>query len=192
MKGIPVQAYLDIWFAMFALVAFFGVRRLTLSIEETRLSYFNSKCNLGLVEKTNADLEHSSLRAGAGFIMALSWILAVPLAFSTIEAANAHVLLWSHVVGTAILIAGMAIDNVFMFPDEIVQADSRSRLCLCYSNREGCGGGFVFNSHALWHVVSVFATLATTVLIVRVCIDRAPEEYSMDVDKNNAHINNRL
>lgn len=161
MKDIPPQAYLDIWFAMAALVAFFGIRRFTLSVEETRLWYFNTKCNLGLARKTNADLEHSSLRVAAGFIMAMSWILIIPLAFTNIESENAAVLLWAHVLGTVLLISGMAIDNIFVFPDELVKT-SGGPTCMCYSDRDGCGGGFVFNSHALWHVISVCATISTT------------------------------
>lgn len=160
---VPSQSYLDIWLAMAAMVVFFGVRRLTLSIEETRLAYFNSKCNLGLARRTNADLEHSSLRAAAGLIMALSWVLCMPVAFANIEDESAGVLLGSHVLGTLILITGMAIDNVFVFPDEVIEPGEQVRRCLCYSDREGCGGGFVLNSHGLWHLISFFATVSTTV-----------------------------
>ena len=87
----------------------------------------------------------------------------MPVAFTNIEDENASVLLWSHIIGTMILIAGMAIDNIFQFPDEQLQSNTGPRSCLCYSDREGCGGGWVLNSHALWHVVSVLATIATTV-----------------------------
>lgn len=163
MKDIPAQAYMDLWFAMALMVGFFGIRRLSLTVSETRMEYFNEKCGLGLARRTNADLEHSSLRASAGFIMALSWILCMPLAFKNIESDSAGVLLWSHIIGTVILILGMALDNILFFPDEFVELNMGRRRCLCYSDREGCGGGFVFNSHALWHVVSFAATVSTTI-----------------------------
>lgn len=163
LRGVPFQAYVDVWCAIAVVILFFTMRRLTLTVKETRLWYFQQKCGFGLGRRTNSDLEHSSLRSGVGFIMALSWILAMPLAFTNLERSNAVVLLSSHFIGTAILVLGMAIDNVFSFPDEIVDDTETSRRCLCYSNREGCGGGFVVNSHALWHIISIGATVATTV-----------------------------
>ena len=37
------------------------------------------------------------------------------------------------------------------------------RFCACYSQRRGCGGGWVCSAHALWPVVAFASTVTATV-----------------------------
>jgi hypothetical protein len=161
---IPWQGVADLWFAMAAMVLFFVVRRTQLSIDETRLPYLQDRCTLGLARNTNVDLEHSSLRAAAGSIMILSWILTMPGAFHNLESGDAVVFLVTHIIGTVALVGGMALDNVFLYPDTWFKSKGAPPTrCVCYSKREGCGGGWIMTSHALWHLIAFISTVASTI-----------------------------
>jgi len=160
LKNVKWQATWDAYIAMAMMVVFFSLRRVMLPIEETRLAYLKDRCTLGLARSTNVDLEHSSLRAGAGVVMAFCWILAMPGGYATLERDCADAFLASHIIGTLILIAGMALDNVFLYPDTWFQdKGAPPKRCVCYSSKHGC----IMTSHALWHVISVFSTLSTTI-----------------------------
>ena len=164
LTNVPWQAVADVWLAMAIMILFFAFRRVNLSIDETRLPYLENRCTMGLARSTNVDLEHSSLRAAAGTIMVFSWTVAVPASFNTLEQHCALVFLISHVVSTLILIGGMALDNMIMYPDTWFR-DSKAMptRCVCYSKREGCGGGWIVTSHALWHLVALLSTFCNTV-----------------------------
>tara|TARA_B110001452_G_scaffold267638_1_gene278732 strand:- start:61 stop:1119 length:1059 start_codon:yes stop_codon:yes gene_type:complete len=164
LTGVPWQSVADLWIAMAAMVLFFVVRRTQLGIDETRLPYLQDRCTLGLARSTNVDLEHSSLRAAAGSIMILSWILTMPGAFHNLESGDAVVFLVTHIIGTAILVSGMVLDNVFLYPDTWFKTKGAAPTrCVCYSKREGCGGGWIMNSHALWHLIAFFSTVSSTI-----------------------------
>jgi predicted membrane channel-forming protein YqfA (hemolysin III family) len=164
MQGVRWQATWDVYIAMAMMVAFFVLRRFMIPIDETRLPYLKDRCALGLARSTNVDLEHSSLRAGAGVVMAFCWILAMPGGYATLERDCADAFLLSHVIGTLIMIAGMVLDNVFLYPDTWFEdKGAPPGRCVCYSSKRGCGGGWVMTSHALWHIISFFSTLSTTV-----------------------------
>jgi len=164
LNGVRWQATWDVYIAMAMMVAYFVLRRIMTPIDETRLAYLKDRCALGLARSTNTDLEHSSLRAGAGVVMAFCWILAMPGGYATLERDCADAFLLSHVIATLILVSGMVLDNVFLYPDTWFEnKGTPPTRCVCYSSRPGCGGGWIMTSHALWHIISVFSTLSTTV-----------------------------
>lgn len=162
LTGASWASMADVWIAMALLVVFFAVRRSTLSVEETRLAYMASKCSLGLARSTNVDLEHSSLRAAAGTIMAFSWVLMVPSAFQTLEPECAWVFAGSRFVGTVILVAGMLLDNAILYPDSWFEGNEPPHTCVCYSRARGPGGGWIMTAHALWHIIALVSTVVTT------------------------------
>lgn len=164
LKNVSLKSILDTWIGTAVLVAFFVFRRTQLSIDETRRQYFGSRCSLGLGRSTNTDLEHSSFRAGAGIAMAFGWIMLVPGGFNTLEIDSAWVFAGSRFLGTAILIFGMFLDNVLMIPDRWIRKNKgRVLCCRCYSDRSGCGGGWIMSSHALWHFFALASTVTTTI-----------------------------
>ena len=57
----------------------------------------------------------------------------------------------------------MLLDNYIMYPDEWFKTNEPPRRCVCYSRRDGIGGGWIVNSHALWHIVALVSTISTTV-----------------------------
>lgn len=162
LRGLPNQAVMDVVVASVLLTAFFAARRMTLPINETRHLYFREKCSLGLARSTNVDLQHSSLRASGGLVLAFSWILTMPLAVGNLEAGTSTVFVWSHIAATLVLLIGMLLDNAIMFPEEWLHNNASTRSCVCYSKKEGKGGGYILNSHALWHIVALVSTILTT------------------------------
>ena len=162
LSGVCWQAVVDVWLGMAILVLFFVVRRASLDVDETRKDYFSNKCSLGFARSTNVDLEHSSLRAAAGIAMAFSWVLAIPGAFSTLESDCAWAFAGSRFIGTGILLFGMVLDNVILYPDSWHEDENFRLNPCCYSSRDGCGGGWIMSSHALWHIIALFSTIVTS------------------------------
>ncbi len=163
LRGLRTEAVIDVFVAMGLLVLFFTLRRTTLTIEETRLAYMTSKCNLGLSRLTNVDLEHSALRAASGTALSFSWVLVLPLAFRTLETDCAWVFVASRVFGTSLLVGGMILDNWFLYPDAWFSKDHKPSHCACYSTKPGVCGGWAMTAHALWHIIAVLATVVTTI-----------------------------
>lgn len=159
LTGISWRAVADVWMAAFLLFAFFAIRRSVTPIDETRLTYMKSKCSIGLARNTNVDLEHSSLRAAGGSIIAFSWILTTAGAVKNLESDCAGIFVGSHVLATVILLAGMAADNVLLYPDAWLKKKGEPQgHCVCYDSSEGAGGGWIMTSHALWHIVALVST----------------------------------
>ena len=164
LQRVPYQAVADLWIASGFMVGFWAVRRATMSIDETRKPFMADRCSLGLARSLNVDLEHSSLRAGAGVALAFSWILVIPAGMNTLEADCALVFFACHVVGTLILVLGMALDNMMMFPDVYLnQRDAKQPKCVCYDPRPGACSGWIMTSHAMWHIIALMATVTTSV-----------------------------
>lgn len=166
LAGVPWQAVADLWVAMAVMIVFFVVRRIQVPIDDTRMPYLSERCSIGLARSTNVDLDHSSLRAAAGSVMAFSWILTVPGALSTLEPDCGAAFVISHALGTLLLVAGMVLDNVVLYPDTHLpkNAAQRARLpCFCYNASEGIGGGWIFTSHAFWHVIATLSIVATSI-----------------------------
>ena len=165
LKDVHWQSIADVWIGMAVLVSFFVFRRTVLSIDETRVPYMTNKCSLGLARHTNVDLEHSSFRAAAGICMAFSWIPTIPAAFDNLELDCAWMFSGSRFVGTGLLIFGMFMDNVVLYPDVWLENDTvtKPRGCVCYDDRPGCGSGWIMTSHALWHYIALASTVITSV-----------------------------
>jgi hypothetical protein len=164
LRDVPTQAVIDVWVGMMTLVIFFVVRRMNLTIAQTRMPYLANKCTLGFARSTNVDLEHSTLRAAGGIAMAFSWIQMIPGAYATLENDCAWMFSGSRFVGTGVLLVGMWLDNVVMYPDVWFENDEEPpTACVCRSSKPGPGGGWICTSHALWHVIALLSTVITTV-----------------------------
>ena len=164
LKDVSLKSLLDTWVAMAVLVVFFVFRRTQLPIDETMKKYFPIRCSLGIGRLTHTDLEHGSFRAGAGIAMAFGWIMLVPGAFNTLEQDCSWAFSGSRFLGTGILLGGMFLDNVLLFPDAWITKDKGKVCCFsCYSDRARCGGGWILSSHALWHFFALASTLTTTI-----------------------------
>ena len=161
--GVPWQSVADVFCGVLLMVAFFVVRRCKLTIDDTRRPIFAQKCTLGFGRRSNVDLEHSSLRAAGGITLAFGWIVTIPGAFETLENDCAWMFAGSRVLGTAVLIAGMAWDNLVAFPDNWYENEGTANSCVCRSSAEGACGGWIVTSHTIWHLIALLSTVVTTV-----------------------------
>lgn len=163
LSGISRFALVDPVLAVSLLWLFFLVRRTRMTTQETRLAYLSNKCALGLARSTNVDLEHSSLRAASGWAAMFLWIIAVPLAFANLENDCAWVFSVSRFIGAALIVFGMSLDNLVLYPDAFFEnSSSLPGPCACSNNSEGPGGGWIMTSHAWWHVISFCGTALAT------------------------------
>ena len=153
------QSQADVWIGMAVLVGFFVYRRTQIPIFETRRAYMSNKCSLGLSRSTNVDLSHSGLRAAAGLAMALGWVQVVPAAFATLELECAWLFTAGRVAGMALLIAGMFLDNVLLYPDAYELNEAEPPKFLPCTKCCGC----IFTSHAIWHLVALASIVVTTI-----------------------------
>lgn len=164
LDNVPWQSVVDVFGGSVLIVVFFVVRRIVLPIDETRMPILEHRCSLGFGRRSNVDLEHGSFRAAVGIALAFGWILMIPGAFETLEPDCAWAFAGSRFVGTGVLIAGMAWDNVVAFPDNWISDKQKPGRFACYDNSElpGCGG-CVVSSHAIWHFVALLSTVITSV-----------------------------
>ena len=95
--------------------------------------------------------------------MSFSWLLVAPMAFRTLEPDCARIFVSSRVLGTALLVCGMLLDNYIVYPDAWFETDEAPTPCVCYSNKPGKGGGWIVTSHALWHITALVRTIVSSV-----------------------------
>ena len=153
------QSVADVWIGMAVLVAFFVYKRTQFPIHETRLIYMRPQCSLGLARSTNVDLAHSGLRAAAGLAMALGWIPQVPAAFAMLEIDCAWAFAGGRFVGAALLVLGMFLDNVVLYPDAFKINEDAPPKFLTLTKPCGC----ICTSHAIWHMVALLSIVVNTV-----------------------------
>jgi hypothetical protein len=159
LEGLGWISVLDVFIGAFLITLFFGVRRCTVTVKDTRLAYMPKKCDLGLSRSTNVDLEHSALRAASGTAMSFSWLLVAPLAFQTLEEDCAWVFVGSRILGQLLLIGGMLLDNYVVYPDAWFENDKEPTRCVCKSKSKGC----IITSHALWHIIALLSTVVSSI-----------------------------
>ena len=68
-------------------------------------------------------------------------------------------------MATGVLLAGMAWDNLVAFPDNWFLNEEPPNRCVCKApvHWDGCGGGWIVTSHAIWHFVALLSIVVTSV-----------------------------
>ncbi len=122
-------------------VIFFFLRRTLLPWNETREVW---SPELPHARVQHADLEHEPLRAVAAGILSLNWTPVIPCAFALFHYSTAALWVLGSAAATAVLWLGNLIDSV----------DSIAKRAWCVV--PGCG---LCESHAIWHVVSLAASI---------------------------------
>tara|TARA_B100001094_G_scaffold326197_1_gene381874 strand:+ start:78 stop:1331 length:1254 start_codon:yes stop_codon:yes gene_type:complete len=165
LRGVHPNTVVDCVLGSVVLTLFFVYRRRMLRTEDTWKMTLGDQCSQGLVRFQHADLEHAGLRVSAGLVLAFQWTQFLPAAYENLELECAWFFAGAHVVGTAILVVGMAWDNMFVYPDAYVKEGGKALPGCCYSR--GSKGqlctGWILTSHALWHIISLASTVVTTV-----------------------------
>jgi hypothetical protein len=165
LRNVHPNTVVDCVVGSVVLMLFFVYRRRVLQTADTWKMSLGDQCSQGLVRFQHVDLEHAGLRVSAGLVLAFQWTQFLPAAYENLEHECAWLFAAAHVVGTAILVVGMAWDNMFVYPDAYLKEGGKALPGCCYSRgRKGhlCTG-WILTSHALWHIISLASTVVTTV-----------------------------
>jgi predicted membrane channel-forming protein YqfA (hemolysin III family) len=153
-------------------VGFFVARRRLLLPSETERSW--GSCALGIFRFEHADGIHSPLRTSTYVCLAFASALSLPVALEKLPWEAVSALIWGNVVGFAVLVLGMLVDNTLRYPDKQYQdafklgrkvtktqnpALSQLQLPPCHSQSCGC----MCSSHAIWHTAALFSVICSFV-----------------------------
>lgn len=158
---VPWQTVFDAIFVAAIILCFFLYRRLVLPPEDTEIGWGN--CQLGLFRLQHADFEYSALRSSSYIVLSFGFLMLVPAALRNLTAFASSTLIVCNGASLFLLVVGLLLDNVLMWPDVLYQDAAKRRdqntFLLCHNTRCGC----MMNSHAWWHVLSLLATVILTV-----------------------------
>lgn len=158
---VPWQTLVDSCGVAAVILCFFVYRRLVLPAEDTEIAW--GDCRLGLFRVSHADYEYSALRSSSYIVLAFGFISIVPTAVRNLTFTASSTLIVCNGISLLLLMAGMFIDNVLMWPDILYEKapKRRSRKPQWTCHNTGCG--CIMTSHALWHVISLVSVLTLTV-----------------------------
>ena len=189
-KEVPWQCSWDSVIVAGFLLAFFSYRRLVLPSEYTEIAW--GSCRMGLFRFFHSDYSHSSFRSTGYLLLSLGFVQLLPVAVRNLDPVSAAAIVSCNSVGLALLIAGLILDNVLLWPDVLFEARAfvrggsrwmqrkkKQTLLLCYNRSCGC----VFTAHAWcaacpapaqpllltlplpgrWHVCTLLSVLTLTV-----------------------------
>jgi predicted membrane channel-forming protein YqfA (hemolysin III family) len=87
----------------------------------------------------------------------------IPAAFCNLTTFAAVTLVVANGTALLLLIAGLLLDNVLVWPDvlynDVNKRKGQKPLLLCHNTRCGC----IMNSHAWWHVFTLVSVVLQTV-----------------------------
>ena len=156
-RGIPWVAIADAPFAGTVIAIFFLWRRLKTPKEQTwELTNdgvdTTNVCSLGhgLQSFAHLDQNHSSVRQATSLILAAFYFVTIPASVATLGYETAMVTIALQGAGFALLVFGMIIDRVLLWPN---QALAEGKADCLINKRCGC----VMKSHAIWHVLAVLS-----------------------------------
>jgi predicted membrane channel-forming protein YqfA (hemolysin III family) len=154
-KDVPWQTPVDAIGVAALLLAFFCYRRVVLPPSETVVAW--GSCKLGLFRLQHADKDHSALRSSGYVILSFGFISLIPATFQNLTYDMARVLIIGNTISVLLLVGGLLLDNVLVWPDVWYQS-GRVPSTICHSKEMGC----ICTSHAWWHLLSLFSVVALT------------------------------
>lgn len=151
-QNTSVLSVLDGPLACVLVGVFFLIRRGLISTDKTWDTYLGG-CTLsfGLMRRMHLDLNHTGVRQSTSFLLSISYFVTVPALYSNFGSNEATTILFLELLCLVILVAGMVLDNGFVFPDVALSEGKGPKFLVC--KRCGCIG----TSHAIWHILSVLA-----------------------------------
>ncbi len=159
-NSVPWQTVADALGVAAVILVFFIYRRIVLPASATELAW--GDCALGLFRLQHADFEHSALRSASYVVLSFGFLTVIPVAFANLTTFAAVSLVVANGTALLLLIAGLLLDNVWMFPDVMYNAATKSSQTpwlVCHSTKCGC----ILTSHAAWHVFTLVSVVLQTV-----------------------------
>ena len=158
---IPWQTVGDAVIVAVVILAFFVYRRVVIPPSATEIGW--GDCALGMFRLQHTDFEHSALRSASYVVLSFGVLLIIPTAFANLTTFAAVSLVVANGSSLMLLVAGMLLDNVLMWPDtlynDVGKRKGQKPALLCHSARCGC----LMSSHAWWHVFTLFSVVLQTV-----------------------------
>ena len=155
-RDVPWQAMVDAIGVAVVILLFFAYRRAVLPSKDTEIAW--GDCILGLFRFQHADFEFGALRSAGYICLSFSFILLIPVALQNLSGEAAYVLVFCNGASLGLLIIGLLIDNMLVWPDVLYRRGKMPPL-QCHSKECGC----IMTSHAFWHVFSLFSVVILTV-----------------------------
>ena len=161
---VPWQTAVDACGVAVVILCFFLYRRLVLTPEETEIAW--GDCRLGLFRVQHADFEFAALRSSSYIVLAFGFVSMVPAALRNLTPLGSSTLIVCNGASLLLLIFGMFLDNVLLWPDALYEEAAKRRtqkpswmVGACHNTTCGC----MMTSHAWWHVFSFVSVLTLTV-----------------------------
>lgn len=162
-KDVPWQTSVDGVGVAVVILCFFLYRRLVLPAEDTELGW--GDCRLGLFRFQHADFEYSALRSASYLILSFGFVMMIPSAVNNLSSIASSTLVICNGLSLMLLIGGLLLDNVLLWPDVLYQDAGKRRtqkppwvLGACHNTDCGC----IMTSHAWWHIFSLLSVLVLT------------------------------
>ena len=86
-------------------------------------------------------------------MLAISYFTTVPSLYSNFGSTDATTIFLLELACLLLLVIGMSVDNVWVYPDTLLAAGKGPKFLVCKSC--GCIG----TAHAIWHILSVIAAV---------------------------------
>lgn len=167
-QNTALLSILDGPLAALLVTCFFFMRRGLLPEASTWNTYLGGcTLNFGLMRRAHIDLDHTGTRQATSLILAIAYFVTIPSLFNNFDTTDASVIISIEVVAVIIVVLGMTIDGVYVYPDNLLAQGKGPRWCVCKPC--GCLG----TSHAIWHGLSVLAAIKAA----------AAREYALSVDR---------
>lgn len=158
---VPWQTIADAICVAVVILGFFVYRRIVLPASSTELEW--GDCALGLFRLQHADFEHSALRSASYVTLSFGFLMVIPAAFANLTHFAAVSLVVANGTALLLLIVGLLLDNVLVWPDVLYQEAGKRRgqkpWLFCHSTKCGC----IITSHALWHVFTLVSVVLQTI-----------------------------
>jgi len=153
-ENVSILSVIDGPLACTATAIFFLVRRALTSSDETWDTYLGG-CTLsfGLMRRGHLDLDHTGVRQSTSFLLSISYFVTIPTLYNNFGTQNATTILLLELGCLALLVIGMLVDNLVVYPDKALSSGKGPKLLVC----KPCG--CIGTSHALWHLFSVAAAI---------------------------------
>jgi predicted membrane channel-forming protein YqfA (hemolysin III family) len=159
-ENVPWQTVADTVFVATALLGFFLYRRSVLPPERTEIAW--GECQLGLFRFQHSDFEWGALRSAGYVTLSFGFIQLLPVYYNNLEDSNASFVVLCNGIALALLVGGLLLDNVIIWPDVQYEDDywKRKKPSLyCHSTACGC----IVTSHAIWHLCTLLSIACLTI-----------------------------
>ena len=138
-ENVSILSVVDGPLACTMTAIFFLIRRALTSPDDTWNTYLGG-CTLtfGLMRRGHLDLDHTGARQSTSFLLAISYFVTIPSLYNNFGTRDATTILLLELGCLMLLVVGMLVDNLIVFPDKALSEGRGPKFLACTSC--GCIG----------------------------------------------------